>query len=167
MPLPPRRFSTIAACPVSVSRCARMRAARSPSPPGGTPTMILIGCDGASCAAAATTAMPAAKASARTIPISARPRALTILFAPYLLGFQILTHRPAGTTSTVRIDHDVDESAWAARDLGERAVDLGERIGIGLELAQIKHARASHLGHQPSLPGREPVRPAQLQTGGH
>ena len=47
-----RRFSTMAGWPFSVSRWAMMRAARSPMPPAGTLTTILIGCDGESCAAA-------------------------------------------------------------------------------------------------------------------
>src|SRR5262249_20075046 len=42
MPLPPRRFSTIAGCPFSLSLCATMRAARSPRPPAGTPTTMPI-----------------------------------------------------------------------------------------------------------------------------
>src|ERR1700681_3984765 len=53
VPAAPGLFSTMIGCrkPLDIS-CPIRRATRSTPPPGGKPTMSLIGCDGKSCAAA-------------------------------------------------------------------------------------------------------------------
>src|SRR5262245_43449234 len=168
MPLPPSRFSTIAGCPFSLSLWARMRAARSPRPPAGTPTTILIGCDGASCAC-----IGAAAKSMQITSSAARQRLLRraipiMLFAPSTgARFGVNPSFGPAPASVVGMDHDIDEPARARPHLGQRVVDLGKRIGVRDQLGQIKHTNLRHLGHRLALARREPVRAAKLQASGH
>src|SRR6516164_5900626 len=167
MPLPPRWFSTIAGCPFSLSLWARMRAARSPRPPAGTPTMILIGCDGASCACtgmAAKSMQITNSAALRRRRVSERSRS-SCLLRVRMRGWATLRSRSA--LSMVRMDHDIDEPARARLHLGQRVIDLRKRIGVRDELGQVKHTKLRHLGHRLALACREPVRAAELQTSGH
>src|SRR5262249_57895024 len=88
-------------------------------PPAGTPTTILIGCDGASCACTGA----AAKSMQSTS--SAAPRPCHVRRAiPTMLLLRVLV-RGLGKSfirglhrSAVGMDYDIDESAWARLHLG-------------------------------------------------
>src|SRR5262245_61050955 len=166
MPLPPMRFSTIAGCPFSLSLCARMRAARSPRPPAGTPTTILIDCDGASCACTGMAAKSMQITNSAALRLRRASRAIPIILsAPSTDAWLVQSF--VRVSPMVRMDHDIDEPARARLHLGQRVIDLRKRIGARDQLGQIKHTKLRHLGHRLALARREPVRAAELQTSGH
>jgi hypothetical protein len=59
--------------------------------------------------------------------------------------------------SAVRMHHDIDEPARTRLHLGQRVIDLRQRIGARDQLGQIEHTNLRHLGHRLALSGGEPV----------
>ena len=143
---------------VLVESLGETRAARSPRPPAGTPTTILIGCDGASCARTDPAARQIETTSKATLNLRREGGACNHPVCS-LYPRRIETTIPGcpRLTSQVRIDHDIDEPARPFLHLGERIIDLRrDRHG---SLAWTGPARRP-LPSQPSAgpPRREPIR---------
>jgi len=59
--------------------------------------------------------------------------------------------------SAVRMHHDIDEPARTRLHLGQRVIDLRQRIGARDQLGQIEHTNLRHLSHRLALSRGEPV----------